>query len=116
MRMKIYLVVCAVIVALLVWLLSVSSPPTRSSQVAPAQPPEMLLAETVRVKTMPSRPAPTPAPATPESLTESVRSIKTVRVPVAQKAATISPIKNHDICRGKGKNYTNNGRSWRCKR
>lgn len=26
------------------------------------------------------------------------------------------PAAKGDICRGKGKNYTNNGRSWRCKR
>ena len=58
-----------------------------------------------------------PKPVKTETITPEVtHSLPTATpVPVIPKQSTDLPT-GADICRGKGKRYTHNGRSWRCRR
>jgi hypothetical protein len=42
--------------------------------------------------------------------------IEEQKKPVVAAAAPKPAKREHDICRGKGRSYTSNGRSWRCNR
>ena len=51
-------------------------------------------------------------PVTPEVITQADISVPVTRKP----KETREPKPERDLCRGKGKRYTHNGKSWRCRR